>query len=448
VLLLKALKTLFYTLWWIIKIVFSPIIILLKMAIKPVLLYGYHWYLKFYSLLKRSAFVQNRILFLFSHKYFIHVVIVLMAIFVTGTNIKAKELNNTSDFGKQSALYKIVQESNGEMNDVVIVEKGLIQNNTNSQRYLDTSGSIVSNVSKIDPDSEAASLGDKKTGITTETATMATNTQIQTKTGHRAEAVEYTVKNGENIGIIANRFGISSNSILWANDLSDNAVIKPGDTIKIPPASGYTYQVAQDDTLEKIIAKYSGDMNETIKINGIGEDHIIPVGSKIIIVGGKPPPPPTPIINNSYLANSSSSNRSSSSDPYVNRNAAAKITGGKLNWPIGCQSRMTTYWGHAGNARDFPCPIGTPIYAATEGVFYVRFTGQIGHGYGNCGDVVGPNGITTRYAHMSYFNVSNGQHVSRGQVLGFVGMTGRTTGPHLHFEVHINGRAYDPIQFY
>jgi murein DD-endopeptidase MepM/ murein hydrolase activator NlpD len=97
---------------------------------------------------------------------------------------------------------------------------------------------------------------------------------------------------------------------------------------------------------------------------------------------------------------------------------------------------------HAG--LDFKGPFGAPIYAAAKGT--VRFVGQK-QGYGNCVEIDHGNGLMTRYAHMSGFRAEVGQAVKAGDVLGAIGSTGRSTGPHLHFEVRINDRPVDPRPF-
>jgi len=97
---------------------------------------------------------------------------------------------------------------------------------------------------------------------------------------------------------------------------------------------------------------------------------------------------------------------------------------------------------HAG--LDFKAPIGAPIYSAARGV--VAFVGQR-HGYGNCVEVIHGNGLLTRYAHMSAFRAHIGQPVMAGQLIGAVGSTGRSTGPHLHFEVRLNGQPVNPRPF-
>lgn len=97
---------------------------------------------------------------------------------------------------------------------------------------------------------------------------------------------------------------------------------------------------------------------------------------------------------------------------------------------------------HAG--LDFKGPIGASIYAAAAGT--VRFVG-VQQGYGNVVEIDHGNGLMTRYAHMSGFRARVGQLVQAGQIIGLIGSTGRSTGPHLHFEVRINDRAVNPRPF-
>jgi murein DD-endopeptidase MepM/ murein hydrolase activator NlpD len=97
---------------------------------------------------------------------------------------------------------------------------------------------------------------------------------------------------------------------------------------------------------------------------------------------------------------------------------------------------------HAG--LDFKAPIGAPVYAAARGK--VAFLGQR-HGYGNCLEIDHGNGLRTRYAHMSAFRTRIGQPVLAGQLIGAVGSTGRSTGPHLHFEVRVHDQPVNPRPF-
>jgi murein DD-endopeptidase MepM/ murein hydrolase activator NlpD len=97
---------------------------------------------------------------------------------------------------------------------------------------------------------------------------------------------------------------------------------------------------------------------------------------------------------------------------------------------------------HAG--LDFPGPMGSPIYAAAKGT--VTFVGQKS-GYGNCVEVSHGNGLMTRYGHLSGFHAHVGEKVDAGALIAAMGSTGRSTGPHLHFEVRVNDRPVNPRPF-
>jgi murein DD-endopeptidase MepM/ murein hydrolase activator NlpD len=99
---------------------------------------------------------------------------------------------------------------------------------------------------------------------------------------------------------------------------------------------------------------------------------------------------------------------------------------------------------HAG--LDFTAPQGTPIYATANGV--AKIAGNKGNGYGNHVVINHGYGYETLYGHMFRVNVKQGQKVSRGEVIGYVGSTGKSTGPHCHYEVHKNGQRIDPVYFF
>ncbi len=99
---------------------------------------------------------------------------------------------------------------------------------------------------------------------------------------------------------------------------------------------------------------------------------------------------------------------------------------------------------HAG--LDFSAPQGTPIYATANGT--ITLSGNTGNGYGNHVVINHGYGYETLYGHMVRVKARNGQSVKRGEVIGWVGSTGKSTGPHCHYEVHKNGQKIDPIYFF
>lgn len=144
------------------------------------------------------------------------------------------------------------------------------------------------------------------------------------------------------------------------------------------------------------------------------------------------PPPPTGMIDQRYFPNGGSGN-------FVNPVPGAPVTSefGMRTHPI-----LKTRKFHSG--MDFHASQGTPVLAAHDGKI-VR--AEFFSSYGNTIDILGSNGLLTRYAHLSKINVTNGASVSAGQPIGNVGSTGRSTGPHLHFEVRINDNPVNPVSF-
>ena len=153
-------------------------------------------------------------------------------------------------------------------------------------------------------------------------------------------------------------------------------------------------------------------------------------------------------------AASSSSKSTSNSTTSYSGAVTSTYSGGKLGWPCPASSRITSQYGYRilFGVRDFHTGIdigagtGSNIVAAESGTVILAAYGWNG-GYGNYMILSHGNGVTTRYAHASALYVSAGQTVTKGQVIGAVGTTGNSTGPHLHFEVRINGAHQNPLNY-
>ncbi len=239
----------------------------------------------------------------------------------------------------------------------------------------------------------------------------------------------YVIRPGDTLSEVADMFGVSVNTIIWANSLRSAKDIHAGDTLVILPVSGAEHFVVKGDTLKSIAKKYVADANEIAQYNGLDSSAALVVGSSIIIPGGEIAPvvvqakSPTrkkvgfkKVINEPYLGGSGSAQPGFYGDP---------VPGGVITQGI-----------HGWNAVDIGAARGTPIRAAAAGVVIVsRSNGAWNGAYGNYVVITHNNDTQTLYAHMAHATVSSGESVQKGQIIGYVGMTGMTTGPHVHFEV-------------
>lgn len=252
----------------------------------------------------------------------------------------------------------------------------------------------------------------------------------------RSEIIEYKVKSGETISQIAEKFNISSDTIKWANDLESKDSIKPGQTLKIMPVSGIAATVKSGDTLESLAKKYNSSSQAILDFpfNDVPDDFKLKTGQLVIIPDGSPPEVPS--IRKpqpQYIAQGPKSNSPSFVAP----------GGGNFMWPTTFQQISTHFaWWHPG--IDMSNLSGPPVSSADGGTVVVAGWPD-NYGYGNRVIVDHGNGYQTLYAHLSNIYVGVGQVVSRGQVVGQMGSTGRSTGTHLHFEIRYKGVAVNPL---
>jgi LysM repeat protein len=228
----------------------------------------------------------------------------------------------------------------------------------------------------------------------------------------------YQVRPGDNVHVIAKMFGVSVNTVLWSNNLNSKSVLRPGDTLVILPITGITHTVAKGDTLQSITKKYKADLDEVLAYNDISLSSSIVVGQKILI--------PNAEINYSvptkYVAGSNPAHDTDGPN-YV----------GYYSKPV--KSGVKTQGLHGYNAVDFGAPVGTPIYASAGGTVIVSRDSGWNGGYGNFIIISHDNGTQTLYSHLSKNLVSVGQIVGQDDLIGRIGVTGKVTGPHLHFEI-------------
>ncbi len=254
----------------------------------------------------------------------------------------------------------------------------------------------------------------------------------------RTEVITYTVQLNDTVLGIAEHFKINPNTVVWANldDLNNPFVMEVGQVLHIPPVDGVLHTVEEGDTVADIAKAYDASADEIVAYapNQLtGADAALAVGAVIIVPNGerKLPPPPQPVV-----PAPAASGGTGTSAPW---RAAGFV------WPT--YGTMTQrYWLPAHPAIDLGASTGTTVVAADEGTVITAGWSTVGYGYHII--ISHPDGFSTLYAHLSQISVSYGDYVARGQRIGAVGSTGRSTGPHLHFEVRApNGRTYNPLVY-
>lgn len=262
----------------------------------------------------------------------------------------------------------------------------------------------------------------------------------------RQAIVTYTVGNGDTIEAIAARFGLLPTTLIWSNKEVEDApdILKVGQTLNILPVNGIYYMVEEGDTLESIAEKYKANVADIIAspLNGLQETQILTPGLPIVVPGGV-----KPFQVREVEQSTSDSGQSQSQGPAVGSFSysapapAYTAPSGNFLWPTSVNYvSQGFWWGH--RALDIAGSIGLPIYAADSGCVSAAGWSNVGYGYMILIDH--GNGFQTLYAHTSQYYVEPGQCVSRGQVIAAMGSTGNSTGPHLHFEIRINGAPDNP----
>jgi len=257
------------------------------------------------------------------------------------------------------------------------------------------------------------------------------------------EIYQHEVKEGETLKSIAEKYSLTSvNTLAWLNNLDPKSPIKPGQVLKILPVDGVLHKVKKGDTVCSIAKTYGligkdedcGSGAQPIvdyPFNTFTDDGFgLLVGQYLVVPDGVMPVP-------DQTAVSTFAKR-------LTPNAGAVSATGQFIWPSSGIITQPFRWYHKG--MDIANKVGTPILAADSGK--VMVSGWVDNsGYGNRVLIDHGNGYVTLYAHMSVVSVQVGQTVRRGDVIGQVGSTGRSTGPHLHFEVRHGGVNEDPTSY-
>lgn len=224
----------------------------------------------------------------------------------------------------------------------------------------------------------------------------------------------YVVREGDTLSEIAKMFRVSVNTIIWANDINPKT-IRPGDQLIILPISGTQHTIKSGDTLKSLAAKYRADVREIIQFNNLPADAALTIGDTIIIPDGEVAVAKAPTLTARLRG---------AGGPDYEGYYTRPILGGRKTQGL-----------HGYNGVDLASYVGAPIFAAASGDVIVAKDSGWNGGYGLYVVVAHDNGTQTLYGHLSSLLTYVGKHVVRGEVIGYMGSTGRSTGSHLHFEV-------------
>lgn len=234
---------------------------------------------------------------------------------------------------------------------------------------------------------------------------------------------EYTVKSGDSISSISKKYGLTNiSTLISVNDITNAKALRVGQKLKVPSIDGIIHIVASGDTLDSIATKYKCEVSAILDVNDM-TTNILKKGERLFIPGKA-----------------------------LDQSSLKKALGELFIKPIAGAYRLTSPYGYRADpftgVRSFHTGIdmaiatGTPILASMDGKIATAGWNNV---YGNYVIITHDNGYQTLYAHMQKYVVATGQKVTQGTTIGYVGSTGYSTGPHLHFSVYKNSKLIDPM---
>jgi murein DD-endopeptidase MepM/ murein hydrolase activator NlpD len=238
----------------------------------------------------------------------------------------------------------------------------------------------------------------------------------------------HTLQEGETFSDVAKHYGLSIEALVGANpDISSMDTLPAGIEFLIPPSAGLVVVLERGQDIKALLDSHGISPVEFMRVNAIQSPLELRPGKMLFLPGVKP-------------------------QAALDRLAKVREEENRYLWPV--QGRITSYFGRRNlgmgtasfhRAIDIAAPTGTPIAAARSGT--VTYAGWSNRGYGNLVKIQHSNGDETWYAHQSEIYVTVGQSVKQSDIIGLVGSTGLSTGPHLHFELHEAGQAVDPLAY-
>lgn len=390
---------------------------LFKALVPPIFLLFYRTGKKIKQVfLHIASLAEDHIFHLIAHRYITHIAVIaiLVLVAIPSFNVSAEESQRSSI--NDTLLSQLVGDQEELITDPLLETK--LAASAQGMFELDVPPEVVEEDLMIALDSEAVWSTPIMSGGAVST---------------RSKPMEYHIAQGDTISTIAERFGVSAGTILWENKIGPYDVLKIGQSLTILPVSGVSYTIRKGDTLAKIARLYQSTAESVQEFN---QGSNFAPGTRIIIPGGRPIPIVTP---------SRPTKIAQKPKPGAPRPASIIATpGGAMLWPT-ISHRINQYfsWRHTG--LDIDGDTGSPLYAADDGI--VEVTQYKRTGYGLMILIDHGDGTKTRYGHASKIFVEPGEAVSKGQVIALMGSTGRSTGPHLHFEIIIGGKRLNPLGY-
>lgn len=422
---------------WIIRWLKTPqrssrsLVLLYSKIIKPLAKIWWRWFIiKPYNIsLRWQRWFKNledgfNITYLLRHHAVVLYLIILIGALVSWQNL-ATQTQAAESFGQGNLLYPLITSSyDTPLNQ--LNEPGAL----NENGVDDTNGATVDN-----SQTNVNTAGEPMIILTEDGAAFLKPYLVTTQPGVAGrERIEYyAVKSGDTISSIAQNYGLNVNTLLWENRLSLRSVLRIGQRLTILPTNGLSYRVGRGETVSKIAKKFGVNADSINEFNNLGGK--LTVGQTLVIPGAKPiytPPAVTSRVNTIIP------------ESKFTLGPSAPLSSSRMQWPT-VNRRITQYfsWRHPG--LDIADKIGTPVYAAEDGI--VEVAGWNRGGYGLYIIIDHGGGIKTLYSHNSKLLATVGDRVARGQQIAAMGSTGRSTGSHVHFEVRVYNRRTNPLNY-
>jgi murein DD-endopeptidase MepM/ murein hydrolase activator NlpD len=370
---------------------------------------------------------------IFSNKIAMHASVFCIAVTVIAINVGSNSVR-AEEFGERSVLFGLISDNSTlAVEEISSVE---INSETRTSDYFDAglvAGSLGTDSHSIDDNYVTTVVG----GAVVAPVLVESKPSV----APRSEIETYVVVSGDTLGGVADRFGLSLNTLLWANGLSFRSTLRIGQSLAIPPVDGVVHKVRSGETLSSIARKYSADVNSIVSFNKLASANDLSIGEQLVVPGGK--------IRAVSSATSIAPVRSlfSGTPSYALLGVALPAGSGRWVWPSDLRY-ITQYYGWRHTGLDMDCNghlySTNSNYAAADGV--IVYSGWRA-GYGLTVEIDHGGGLKTRYAHHAQTYVSTGQSVTAGTPIGLCGNTGKSSGTHLHFEVIAGGRFANPLEY-